>query len=118
MWAACAPGRAPESSGLNDIFTKPAFLLQYNWYKIQEYQQDDLMSLTSELFGHKFHKLSIQYYPKKDDARATLNFHLTQSEKLDLMQTLDNPYNSKLLTEFQSLLNAIPAHQLTKAGSN
>jgi hypothetical protein len=39
-----------ESSGLNDIFTKPAFLLQYNWYKIQEYQQDDLMSLTKELF--------------------------------------------------------------------
>lgn len=107
-----------ESSGLNDIFTKPAFLLQYNWYKIQEYQQDDLMSLTRELFGNKFHKLSIQYYPKKDDARASLNFHLTQSEKLDLMQTLDNPYNSKLFSEFQGLLNAVPAQQLTKAGSN
>ena len=108
-----------ESSGLNDIFTKPAFLLQYNWYKIQEYQQDDLMSLTKELFGSKFHKLSIQYYPKKDEARASLNFHLTQSEKLDLMQTLDNPYNSKLLREFQSLITQEhPQPQLTKAGSN
>jgi len=107
-----------ESSGLNDIFTKPAFLLQYNWYKIQEYQQDDLMSLTKELFGSQFHKLSIQYYPKKDEARASLNFHLTQSEKLDLTQTLDNPYNSKLLREFQSLLSGIPAQQLTKAGSD
>ena len=107
-----------ESTGLNDIFTKPAFLLQYNWYKIQEYQQDDLMSLTKELYGNKFHKLSIQYYPKKDEARASLNFHLTQSEKLDLTQTLDNPYNSKLLREFQSLLSGIPAQQLTKAGSD
>jgi len=107
-----------ESSGLNDIFTKPAFLLQYNWYKIQEYQQDDLMSLTKELFGSQFHKLSIQYYPKKDEARASLNFHLTQSEKLDLTQTLDNPYNSKLLREFQSLLSGIPPQQLTKAGSD
>ena len=107
-----------ESSGLNDIFTKPAFLLQYNWYKIQEYQQDDLMSLTQELFGSQFHKLSIQYYPKKDEARASLNFHLTQSEKLDLTQTLDNPYNSKLLREFQNLLSGVPARQLTKAGSD
>ncbi len=107
-----------ESSGLNDIFTKPAFLLQYNWYKIQEYQQDDLMSLTSELFGSQFHKLSIQYYPKKDEARASLNFHLTQSEKLDLTQTLDNPYNSKLLREFQSLLSRVPVQQFTKAGSD
>jgi len=108
-----------ESSGLNDIFTKPAFLLQYNWYKIQEYQQDDLMSLTRELFGSKFHKLSIQYYPKKDEARASLNFHLTQSEKLDLTETLDNPYNSKLLREFQNLLIPVPSQQqLTKAGSN
>ena len=107
-----------ESSGLNDIFTKPAFLLQYNWYKIQEYQQDDLMSLTKELFGSQFHKLSIQYYPKKDDARASLNFHLTQSEKLDLTQTLDNPHNSKLLREFQSLISGVAAQQLTKAGSD
>ena len=108
-----------ESSGLNDIFTKPAFLLQYNWYKIQEYQQDDLMSLTRELFGSKFHKLSIQYYPKKDEARASLNFHLTQSEKLDLTETLDNPYNSRLLREFQNLLIPVPSQQqLTKAGSN
>jgi hypothetical protein len=107
-----------ESSGLNDIFTKPAFLLQYNWYKIQEYQQDDLTSLTRELFGSKFHKISIQYYPKKDEARASLNFHLTQSEKLDLTQTLGDPFNSKLFSEFQSLLNAVPARQLTKAGAN
>ncbi|HYJ37515.1 MAG TPA: hypothetical protein VEV87_02820, partial [Chitinophagaceae bacterium] len=95
-------------------------LLQYNWYKIQEYQQNDLTSLTKQLFGSKFHKLSIQYYPKKEEARATLNFHLTQSEKLDLTQTLDNPYNSKLLREFQRLLNPIPEAppQLTKAGSD
>jgi uncharacterized membrane protein len=107
-----------ESTGLNDIFTKPAFLLQYNWYKIQEYQQNDLTSLTREIFGNKFHKLSIQYYPKKDEARASLNFHLTQSEKLDLTQTLDNPYNSKLLREFQALLITVPAQHLTKAGSD
>jgi hypothetical protein len=104
-----------ESSGIDDIFTKPAFLLQYNWYKIQEYQQDDLMSLTKELFGPQFHKLSLQYYPKADDARASLNFHLTQREKQDLMQALDNPYNSRLIEQFRTLISAAQPKGLTKA---
>jgi hypothetical protein len=104
-----------ESGNINDVFTKPAFLLQYNWYKIQEFQQNDIMSLTSELFGKNFHKISIQYYPKKDEARATLNFHLTQSEKLDLFEALDNPYNVKPFSNFHSLLQPAAAKKLTKA---
>jgi hypothetical protein len=104
-----------ESGNINDIFTKPAFLLQYNWYKIQEFQQNDIMSLTSELFGKNFHKLSIQYYPRKDEARASLNFHLTQSEKLDLVDALNNPYNLKLFNEFRMLTNPVDTKKLTKA---
>lgn len=104
-----------ESGNINDIFTKPAFLLQYNWYKIQEYQQNDIMSLTSELFGKHFHKLSIQYYPSKDEARAALNFHLTQREKLDLAQALNNPYNQKPFQRFQQLTNPVDSRKLTKA---
>lgn len=104
-----------ESGSIKDVFTKPAFLLQYNWYKIQEYQQNDIMSLTSQLFGKNFHRISLQYYPKKDEARATLNFHLTQSEKLDLAQALDNPYNEKPFRNFQSLLQPVDAKKLTRA---
>lgn len=104
-----------ESGNINDIFTKPAFLLQYNWYKIQEFQQNDIMSLTSTLFGKHFHKISIQYYPRKDEARASLNFHLTQSEKLDLAEALDNPYNQEPFEQFRSLINPVEAKKLTKA---
>lgn len=104
-----------ESGSIDDIFTKPAFLLQYNWYKIQEYQQNDIMSLTSELFGKNFHKISIQYYPKKDEARATLNFHLTQREKLDLVEALNNPYNVGLFNQFRMLTNPVDNKKLTKA---
>lgn len=104
-----------ESGNINDVFTKPAFLLQYNWYKIQEYQQNDVMSLTSALFGDNFHRLSIQYYPKKDEARASLNFHLTRSEKLDLAQALDNPDNQKVFGQFTTLMNPVQEKKLTKA---
>ncbi len=104
-----------ESGNINDVFTKPAFLLQYNWYKIQEYQQNDIMSLTSALFGNKFRRITIQYYPKKDDARASLNFHLTQREKLDLSAAIDNPYNQKPFEEFHSLMHPVDVKKLTKA---
>ncbi|HEY0676645.1 MAG TPA: hypothetical protein VGD17_00110 [Chitinophagaceae bacterium] len=104
-----------ESGNINDIFTKPAFLLQYNWYKIQEYQQNDVMSLTSELFGKNFHKVSIQYYPKKDEARASLNFHLTQSEKIDLAEALTDPDNQKPFIKFRMLINSEDPRKLTKA---
>lgn len=104
-----------ESGNINDVFTKPAFLLQYNWYKIQEYQQNDIMSLTSVIFGKQFHKISIQYYPKKDEARASLNFHLTQREKIDLAEALNNPDNQKTFEDFRSLIQSADAKKLTKA---
>ncbi|HYE55662.1 MAG TPA: hypothetical protein VD996_12490, partial [Chitinophagaceae bacterium] len=104
-----------ESGSIDDIFTKPAFLLQYNWYKIQEYQQNDIMSLTSEMFGKNFHKISVQYYPSKDEARATLNFHLTQSEKLDLAEALDNPYNQECFNKLRTVIGSVDGTKFTKA---
>lgn len=104
-----------ESGNINDVFTKPAFLLQYNWYKIQEFQQNDIMSLTSALFGKQFSKISIQYYPRKDEARASLNFHLTQREKRDLAEALNNPDNQVPFNEFRSLINPTEEKKLTKA---
>ena len=47
-------------------------LLQYNWYKMQEYNQNDLLSLSQSLMGNYFRKLSFIYTPEKEDARAVL----------------------------------------------
>lgn len=92
-----------ESEVITDIVTKPMLLLQYNWYKMQEYNQNELLSLSQELMAGKFLRLSFQYVPKKEDAGAALNFHLSKREKQDIAEALDSDKNRAMFTRFRSL---------------
>ena len=94
-----------ESNDITEIATKPLLLLQYNWYKMQEYNQNDLLSLSSDLMGASFHKLTFQYIPKSEEEGATLNFHLTSQEKLDLAQAIYSDNNRQTFREFRGLIN-------------
>lgn len=89
---------------ITGIATKPVLLLQYNWYKMQEYSQNDLLCLSQQILGKHFYKLSFQYLPKKEDARAALNFHLTKSEKLDINEALFSAGNQQSFSFFKELL--------------
>jgi hypothetical protein len=90
-----------ESVNVTEIITKPLLLLQDNWYKMQEYNQDDLLSLAQNGMGFPFHKLVFQYAPKSEDAGAALNFHLTTQEKLNIISSLDNQENQKVFGRFK-----------------
>ncbi|AXY76531.1 patatin-like phospholipase family protein [Paraflavitalea soli] len=93
-----------EASNITEIATKPVLLLQHNWYKMQEYSQNDLLCLSQQILGKHFYKLSFQYLPKKEDARAALNFHLTKSEKLDINEALFSANNQQSFQFFKELL--------------
>jgi hypothetical protein len=93
-----------EPDNITEIATKPMLLLQYNWYKMQEYSQNDLLCLSQQILGKQFYKLSFQYLPKKEDARAALNFHLTKSEKLDINEALFSMSNQQSFEYFKQLL--------------
>jgi hypothetical protein len=92
-----------ESHNISDELTKPMLLLQYNWYKMQEYNQNDLLSLSQSLLGKYFQKLSFIYTPEKEEARAVLNFHLTKREKQDIARALESDYNKKVFAQFKHL---------------
>jgi hypothetical protein len=94
-----------ESNDITEIITKPLLLLQYNWYKMQEYNQDDLLSLTQDILGTSFYKLTFQYIPKNEDEGAALNFHLTRQEKLDIAGALNSPVNQPVFKRAQQLFN-------------
>ena len=94
-----------ESTDITEIFTKPLLLLQYNWYKMQEYNQDDLLSITQDILGKSFYKLTFQYIPKNADEGAALNFHLTQQEKLDIANALNTEDNEAVFRKAAGLLN-------------
>lgn len=98
-----------ESGTITDIVTKPMLLLQYNWFKMQEYSQNELLSFSQELMGNRFFKLSFQYIPKKEDARAALNFRLSKREKQDISEALYSEKNQKNFAVFEQMLHKQPA---------
>ena len=92
-----------ESDEITEIVTKPVLLLEDNWYKMQEYSQDDLLGMAQNALGFPFRKLIFQYVPTTEDAGAALNFHLTREEKLNIRGSLDNSFNQQAFRQFKIL---------------
>jgi len=98
-----------ESNDITELVTKPLLLLQYNWYKMQEYNQDDLLSLSQNDLKLPFFKLAFQYIPKNELEAATLNFHLTKEEKIDIANALNSDENQKAFGKIKSFMsNGLP----------
>jgi hypothetical protein len=89
------------SDNMSDHITKPFFLLQHNWYKMMEYSQNDMLSYYSQNISYNLYKVSFQYVADKEETKAALNFHLTQSEKTNIAFTLNSEYNKKSLLRVQ-----------------
>jgi hypothetical protein len=94
-----------ESNDITELITKPLLLLQNNWYKMQEYNQNDLIGLSETVMGPSFRKLVFEYVPQHKDEGATLNFHLTNQEKIDVRDAIYNEKNKKPFSEFESLVH-------------
>jgi hypothetical protein len=77
--------------------------MEDNWYKMQEYNEDDLLSLAQGGLGFPFRKLVFQYVPRSEDAGAALNFHLTKQEKLNITGSLDNADNRRAFAQFMAV---------------
>ena len=84
--------------------TTPFFLLQNNWYRLQDYFQTDQLNFLAHSYGPQFYKISFQYVPSNTNASAALNFHLTASEKSDIQKALNNPYNMQSFKQITTLI--------------
>lgn len=93
-----------ENSSLLSFLTKPFLLLQNNWFRLQDYYQNDQLEYMYNTFGTQFYRLCFQYVPANKDAHASLSFHLNASEKQDIAETLNNPANKKIFESFETLL--------------
>lgn len=101
-----------ESTNITELATKPMLLLEYNWFKMQEYSQNDLMGLARSMMGNYFYSYCFQYIPSKSDARAALNFHLTKSEKINIANALGSTGIQQTFAQFQQLIK--DTHSLSK----
>ena len=73
------------------------------------------MSMSQTIMGEKLYKISFQYVPKKEDAGAALNFHLTKREKINIASALDNENNTRAFERFQEISN-LPSTKAVIAG--
>ena len=94
-----------ESTNISEIITKPLLLIQYNWYKMQEYNQNDMLGLMESYMGKDFNKMTFQYEPQVANAGAALNFHLTRQEKLDIANALNSAMNTRTFHKVNELVN-------------
>ncbi len=92
-----------ENNSISGFITKPLLLLQYNWFRMQTYNQLEQLDYLSEGYGPNFYRLSFQYIPSKKDAVASLSFHLTASEKKDIAASLNSAINAEAFNKLESL---------------
>ncbi|MEO6328793.1 MAG: patatin-like phospholipase family protein [Ginsengibacter sp.] len=82
-----------ESTDISGVITKPGTILQYNWYKLQEYAQNDQIAYASQFLDSSFHRITFEYRPENEEKGVTVNFHLTAREKKEIISSVNRPNN-------------------------
>lgn len=93
-----------ESNSLMSMMTKPFLILQNNWFKLQDYYQHDALDYMFKAYGPQFYGVCFQYVPSKNEAPASLSFHLTAAEKRDIALALDNPANKEQFEKLREIM--------------
>ncbi|MBX2889045.1 MAG: patatin-like phospholipase family protein [Ferruginibacter sp.] len=93
-----------ETNSLTDMIINPATVLQHNWFKMQGYSQLDQISYFQAGSLFPVDRFTMVYFPKKESKMASLNFHLSARERLDIQQSFHHPYNQYQLQRFLGTL--------------
>jgi hypothetical protein len=88
-----------ESTGIIDIITKPATMLQHNWYKLQDYNETNQYNYLQQQLDTTLRRITFMYVPEQEEKSAALNFHLTAREKQDVRASFNNTFNQAALQQ-------------------
>jgi hypothetical protein len=80
---------------------KTVTTLQYNFYKVQDYMQESMMSYTKN--NVPVYRFSFIYEPSSQKKGAALSFHLTEREKKDIALSVYNQKNRNTLSRLIQL---------------
>ena len=90
---------------IGDILYKPVTTLQYNFYKVQDYMQESMLSYSKNELP--INKLMFIYTPDSTKKTAALSFHLTNREKEDIARAVYNQSNTASYLKIDSLQKSI-----------
>lgn len=90
-----------QEPGIGDILYKPVTTLQNNFYKVQDYMQESMLSYSvNDVPMYRFH---FMYRPEKAKQGAALSFHLTKREKKDIASAVGDRFNNETLQQLLQL---------------
>lgn len=93
-----------QEPGIGDILYKPVTTLQNNFYKVQDYMQESMLSYSvNDVPMYRFH---FMYRPEKAKQGAALSFHLTKREKKDIAAAVEDRFNNETLQQLLQLMKA------------
>jgi len=93
-----------ETISMVDMITRPATILEHSWLNFQDFNQSDEYNYLKSSIGDQLHRLTFTYVPTKEQQGAALNFHLTESEKRDVINSFHSTDNQKVLESLLSLI--------------
>jgi hypothetical protein len=73
-------------------------MLQHNWFKFQDYAQNDQYSYLASK-DSLIKKVMIMYTPEKLEKGAALNFHLSAREKRDIFSSFYTENNKAAMKQ-------------------
>lgn len=91
------------NGGILSILTKPFSMLEDNWFRLQDYFQDDEITYAQSLDSN-FHRVAFMYIPEQEERGATLNFHLTAREKKEVIASAERKNNKEAFEEVKKYL--------------
>jgi hypothetical protein len=93
-----------ETGKATDFLLKPASMLQHNWFKLQDYLQNDQYSFLKDDIGFPVQRVTFMYAPDDPSKGAALNFHLTKRERQTMIDAFQSARNQEQLSRLSKLL--------------
>ncbi|MEP6614996.1 MAG: patatin-like phospholipase family protein [Ginsengibacter sp.] len=92
------------SNDITGVLTKPGTALQYNWFKLQDYFQDDQMAYARSFLDSSFHRITFMFVPENEEKGVALNFHITAREKKEVLSSMRRPNNIQALMQVKKFI--------------
>jgi hypothetical protein len=92
------------TQGVFEKFFSPIGALYNNWVEIQDYQNEHTLNALHTLLGNQLEVITFAYAPGQDGDRASLSFHLTAKEKMDIMLAAESVQNREAFKKLESIL--------------
>jgi hypothetical protein len=95
--------RPYEVNSILGLITKPMFLLQNNWFNLQDYYEKDQVNYMLDAYGSNLVKTTFSYEITPNTASASLSFHLTAAEKKGIANAMNNDANKRTFWAIKEL---------------